>query len=58
MTKILVGSSVHQVSSGKLFTSTGMQFHHMFNLSLCGGATDRPPVTCRNNISASRVCAL
>ncbi|KAI0226266.1 hypothetical protein LSAT2_023113 [Lamellibrachia satsuma] len=54
MTKILVGSSVHQVSSGKLFTSTGMQFHHMFNLSLCGGATDRPPVTCRNNISASR----
>ena len=51
----LAGFSVYDVSSGKLFTSTGMQFHHIFNLSLCGGATNHPPVICRNNISSSAV---
>ena len=55
MTQSLAGFSVYDVSSGKLFTSTGMQFHHIFNISLCGGATNHPPVICRNNISSSAV---
>ncbi|XP_046636514.1 endosome/lysosome-associated apoptosis and autophagy regulator family member 2-like isoform X2 [Daphnia pulicaria] len=42
-----IGSKFHEVRGSLLFTASGMQYFHVFNISLCG----REPVNCANNIT-------
>ena len=40
-------SKYHEVRGSMLFTASGMQYFHVFNVSLCG----QQPVNCANNIT-------
>jgi hypothetical protein len=42
-----LSSKFHEVRGSLLFTTSGMQYFHVFNISLCG----REPVNCANNIT-------
>ena len=42
-----IQSKFHEVRGSMLFTASGMQYFHVFNISLCG----KEPVNCANNIS-------
>lgn len=39
------------VEGTRLFTSTGSQYYHYFNISLCGGSLEFPLANCYDNIS-------
>ena len=41
------GSGYREVRGSRLFTASGMQYFHVFNISLCG----KEPVNCANNIT-------
>lgn len=43
----LFDSTFHEVRGSLLFTASGMQYFHVFNISLCG----KVPVNCANNIT-------
>jgi len=42
-----IGSGYREVRGSRLFTASGMQYFHVFNISLCG----KEPVNCANNIT-------
>ncbi|KAK2719037.1 hypothetical protein QYM36_006154 [Artemia franciscana] len=46
-----IGRSYKEVLGSRLFTSAGIQYSHVFNISICGIT----PVTCRNNATLSPI---